>query len=223
MADQWYLYNFAQDREDGPFTPQRVQEMARAGWLTPDSLLRHEESPERYEVRNLAWLAPLLPLHDGIPSPGNVQFAGFWIRFGAYIIDAFVLFPISVVLELMLRGAGLPFAGEFMSMDGGSGSLQTGDALNTVLGIVVGVYYFVHFHSSERGATLGKRALGLRVVTTDFERLTPGRAFGRYCAKIVSGLTLMIGFIMAGMSVRKTALHDLICNTYVIYDPSKRR
>ena len=43
-----------------------------------------------------------------------------------------------------------------------------------------------------------------------------GRAFGRYFAKILSGLILMIGYIMAAFDSEKRALHDMICDTRVI-------
>jgi uncharacterized RDD family membrane protein YckC len=43
-----------------------------------------------------------------------------------------------------------------------------------------------------------------------------GRAVGRYFAKIVSGIILMIGYIMAGFDSEKRALHDMMCDTRVI-------
>jgi uncharacterized RDD family membrane protein YckC len=66
------------------------------------------------------------------------------------------------------------------------------------------------------GATLGKMAVGIRVVKSDGSRVGYGRAFGRYFAKIVSLLTLLIGYIMAGFDSQKRALHDYICDTRVI-------
>ena len=69
---------------------------------------------------------------------------------------------------------------------------------------------------AERGATVGKMAMGLRVVTNDGQRLSFPNAIGRYFAKIVSAIILCIGFIMIGFTERKRGLHDMIASTLVI-------
>ena len=66
------------------------------------------------------------------------------------------------------------------------------------------------------GATIGKKALRLKVVMPDGGRVSLGRAFGRYFAKMLSGIPLYIGFIMVGFDSEKRGLHDYICNTRVI-------
>jgi len=66
------------------------------------------------------------------------------------------------------------------------------------------------------GATPGKMALGLKVVRPDGGPISLGRAVVRYFAKVVSGIILMIGYIMAGFDSQKHALHDMICDTRVI-------
>jgi uncharacterized RDD family membrane protein YckC len=83
----------------------------------------------------------------------------------------------------------------------------------------VGVWlYEALMTSSERGATLGKRALGLRVLKSDGTRLSFGRATGRFFAKafITGIIPFGIGYIMAGFTDRKRALHDMIADTVVI-------
>ena len=67
-----------------------------------------------------------------------------------------------------------------------------------------------------RGKTPGKMALDLKVVRPDGGPISLGRAVGRYFAKIVSGIILMIGYIMAGFDSEKRALHDMMCDTRVI-------
>jgi uncharacterized RDD family membrane protein YckC len=59
-------------------------------------------------------------------------------------------------------------------------------------------------------------ALDLKVVRPDGGPISLGRAVGRYFAKIVSGIILMIGYIMAGFDSEKRALHDMMCDTRVI-------
>jgi uncharacterized RDD family membrane protein YckC len=65
-------------------------------------------------------------------------------------------------------------------------------------------------------ATPGKMALGLKVVRPDGSRVGLGRAIGRYFAKMLSAIILLIGYIIAGFDAQKRALHDMICDTRVI-------
>jgi len=70
--------------------------------------------------------------------------------------------------------------------------------------------------SSESQATLGKRAVSIKVTDMNGNRISFGRATGRDFAKIISGLPLFIGFMMAGWTSKKQALHDMIAETLVI-------
>jgi uncharacterized RDD family membrane protein YckC len=81
--------------------------------------------------------------------------------------------------------------------------------------LVIPIVYEVYFIST-KGATLGKMALGVKVISSDGGPVSSATALGRYFAKILSGLILMIGYIMAGFDEQKRALHDHICNTRVI-------
>jgi uncharacterized RDD family membrane protein YckC len=70
--------------------------------------------------------------------------------------------------------------------------------------------------SSSWQATLGKKALGLVVTTVGGEPISFGRALGRNLAKLLSSLILMIGFLMAGFTAKKQALHDLLADCLVV-------
>jgi Tfp pilus assembly major pilin PilA len=70
--------------------------------------------------------------------------------------------------------------------------------------------------SSSRQATLGKMALGIKVTSAEGERISFLRATGRYFATILSGLILMIGYLLAAFTQRKQALHDMIAGTLVV-------
>jgi uncharacterized RDD family membrane protein YckC len=75
--------------------------------------------------------------------------------------------------------------------------------------------------SSSRQATVGKIALGLRVTDLNGERITFLRATGRYFGKIISGMILYIGFIMAAFTEKRQALHDLMAECLVVSNPSQ--
>jgi uncharacterized RDD family membrane protein YckC len=88
------------------------------------------------------------------------------------------------------------------------------------LGFVIRLALFIAYEAyflSKRGATLGKVALGLKVIRTDGGPISLGLAVGRSFGYMLSGFILYIGFIMAGFDPQKRALHDRLCNTYVIY------
>jgi uncharacterized RDD family membrane protein YckC len=76
--------------------------------------------------------------------------------------------------------------------------------------------YSAILESSARGATLGKMALGLRVTDVAGRRIGFGRASGRFFAKFLSALILMIGYVMAGLTRRKQGLHDMIAGCLVV-------
>jgi uncharacterized RDD family membrane protein YckC len=85
-------------------------------------------------------------------------------------------------------------------------------AIRTVLNWL----YFSLLESSGWQATLGKKALGLEVTDLAGRRISFGRATGRFFAKYISAIILMIGFLMAGFTEKKQALHDILAGTLVI-------
>jgi uncharacterized RDD family membrane protein YckC len=148
-----------------------------------------------------------------------VAYAGFWLRFVAFIIDSIVLYFIATIVTLPflatmgLRGVmrgHLPMSPEeWMPLMGAFIRLAF---IRTVLNWL----YYALLESSTWQATLGKKALGLEVTDVEGRRISFGRATGRFFAKIISALILFIGFIMAGFTERKQALHDMIAGTLVI-------
>jgi uncharacterized RDD family membrane protein YckC len=84
------------------------------------------------------------------------------------------------------------------------------------IGVLLWWLYFALLESSRLQATLGKLALAIKVITLDGGRIGFWRATLRTIAKYLSAAILMIGFIMAGLTRRKQALHDYIAGTLVI-------
>ncbi|MBK7410637.1 MAG: RDD family protein [Saprospirales bacterium] len=76
--------------------------------------------------------------------------------------------------------------------------------------------YFAVQESSWKQATIGKSVMGLKVTDQHGERLTFARATGRHLGKILSSAFLAIGYIMAGFTEKKQALHDMIAGTLVV-------
>jgi len=76
--------------------------------------------------------------------------------------------------------------------------------------------YYALMESSKHQATIGKLALGLKVTDMNGQRISFARATGRYFGKIISGMILLIGYIMAGFTEKKQALHDIMANCLVV-------
>jgi uncharacterized RDD family membrane protein YckC len=96
-------------------------------------------------------------------------------------------------------------------------TLFIGTMLISGLVIVVLTWlYYALLESSPHQATIGKLAVGIKVTDENGNRVTLLRASGRHFAKIISAMILMIGFIMAGFTEKKQALHDMIANCLVI-------
>ena len=147
-----------------------------------------------------------------------VIYAGFWKRFLAYMIDSIILSFASLIFIIPL----------FIFIGIGSATDQFDDPSMGFLAIFIGMYFSVimivvvlhwlyfAFMESSRGATFGKMALGIRVTDMNGNQITFGRATGRYFARIISSLTFGIGYIMAGFSQQKQALHDIISGCLVV-------
>jgi uncharacterized RDD family membrane protein YckC len=104
------------------------------------------------------------------------------------------------------------FGIRYINMD----DLSQIDPTTNLLSLVIAWLYFALLESSERGATVGKMAMGLRVVSNDGKRISFMNATGRYFAKILSAMIFCIGFIMIAFTDRKRGLHDMIASTLVI-------
>ena len=149
--------------------------------------------------------APPPPVWDARPAgPDHVAYGGFWIRVVAYLIDGILLTIVCGVVERIL-GIDI-FASDW----------EHYDPTANLISLVIGWLYFALLESSPRGATVGKMAMGLRVVTGSGQRLSFMNATGRYFAKILSGIIAGIGFIMIAFTDRKRGLHDIIADTLVI-------
>jgi uncharacterized RDD family membrane protein YckC len=150
-------------------------------------------------------------------DPIALEFAGFWRRFGAYIIDAFVIGAFSAFLEPLFWpdiGNLLEFPSEF------STTIWTAqfEALSNLASFIMSGIYFVLFWVW-RGQTLGMMALGMKVIRVDGSALDLGRAIARYAGYLVSIIPLFLGFIWIAFDARKQGWHDKIADTVVVKLP----
>jgi uncharacterized RDD family membrane protein YckC len=63
--------------------------------------------------------------------------------------------------------------------------------------------------------------LGLRVTDMSGSKISFGQATGRYFGMIISGLILCIGYMMAGFTQHKQALHDMLAGCLVVRGPAR--
>jgi uncharacterized RDD family membrane protein YckC len=146
------------------------------------------------------------------------RYAGFWLRFLAYLIDSvIILIPMSAIYGVLYYFASRSSLIDEGSMHGARSATSIGTiVLLAVVPALLALLYLAVMESSECQATFGKLALGLKVTDLQGNRISFCRAIGRELGKIVSSQTFCIGFIVAGFSDRKQALHDILARTLVL-------
>ena len=154
------------------------------------------------------------------PAP----YAGFWLRFWAYMLDGLILsVPSFLFLAFVFAGLARRLTDLRFPPHENPGELPPEFPLLlgwififTVVSWVGTWLYEALFLSSRYQATPGKMALSIVVTDRLGNRLTFGRASLRYLGKVLSGMTFSIGFLMAAFTEKKQALHDLLVGTLVV-------
>ena len=145
------------------------------------------------------------------PNYSQVEmYGGFWMRFAAYIIDYIITYVGGLIVGFVI---GFALA---LVLHSGRDAMEAGKALGGLAGFILAWLYYALMESSPRQATFGKLAVGLKVTDMNGGRIGFGQATGRFFGKIISGLILCIGFMMAGWTERRQALHDMMANTLVV-------
>lgn len=160
-----------------------------------------------------------------------LEFASFWQRTGAAIIDNGILCILTLIASLIVSATmginwlkGLTAALAIPVRLFNNSSAEVSQGLEFILMIclvsfILSCGYFAGFESSALQATPGKKVLGIIVTGMDGKRISAGTAIGRCLGKVISGMILYIGYIMAAFTGNKQALHDQIAGTLVIRKP----
>ena len=140
---------------------------------------------------------------------------GFWIRFGAVIVDSIIWGVLGAIIWPVVFGESFwqttTTTGDgytLTQIQSGGGDERVGYLLWAVY-VVPLVWLF--------GATLGKKALGLSIIDETGNKPGLVRSIVRFLASFLSAILLLIGFLMAAFREDKRALHDLIAGTYVVH------
>ena len=147
-------------------------------------------------------------IKEGVTLAGEMEYAGFWIRVGAWFIDYIIMAIASAIIYIPLTFMG------FSSFDEPAGFAII-QLISTILNFIIPAAYESWF-VGKYAATPGKMACKLKVVMSEGGRVSFARAIGRHFAKYISGMILGIGYLMAGFDEQKRTLHDRICDTRVI-------
>lgn len=144
-------------------------------------------------------------LREGAEIGTTMRFAGVFRRWVADLLDTLIMTTVTTVIN-MAAGVGALNQGWM-----GGGLALAIYLVSLAMNIAYGVWFLGRF-----GATPGKMALGVKVVVADGSKVSYLRALGRYFAEMLSGFTLLIGYIIAIFDEQKRTLHDRLCETRVI-------
>lgn len=230
--------------QQGPVPEEQLAQLAAAGTINAATLVWREGLPE-WQALSVAMPAALMPasspqiggyavpvaqkdlivqqMREGVTPAvsGVLDYAGFWIRVGAKIIDGIIFF-IGLLLILGIVAGVLYLAGVPISLPD---QANPGAPPSVGFIVLIVIYYAAALFGPavfnavcliKWEATPGKLALGLKVVTDTGGRVSTGRAWGRGFAELLSGMTCYIGYIIVGFDDQKRSLHDHICTTRVI-------
>lgn len=172
-----------------------------------------------------AYLSRVMASGAVVASPRGWHYGGFWIRFGARVIDGLVLgVPLLIMFALLIPN--------LLRTQGDPSNPAVAAIMALGLSIFLGYFLLVICYEvlmlKYRGATLGKMACGLRVVRADGTSLGWGVSFGRFFMwnivtsgiPYLNSILMLISGIMAGTDSEKRALHDRVCDTRVVYKQS---
>ena len=152
-------------------------------------------------------MASVMPVVKHVEETGQMSYVGFWLRLGNFIVDGFLAFIVIAPLGVW-ASVSTPWLRS-------GGYLVAAPLILLGIAFVIGFLYFTLFWAW-RGQTPGKMLIRAKVVRTNGEALSFGRAALRFIGFAVCFFTIYIGFIMIAFNTQKRGLHDIIADTCVI-------
>lgn len=178
--------------------------------------------PVAIGVAPAATVAPTAVAPAAVMTP-QLFYAGFWLRFVAYLIDAVLLMIIyTALIVIIVFASGIATMLRNLPANPTPDMFFRGAVILAilVLGVVTTVItwiYYAWMESSHTQGTFGKMALGLIVTDMQYRPISFARASGRFFARFITGLIpLFIGYIMIAFTAKKQALHDMIASCLVL-------
>lgn len=131
------------------------------------------------------------------------NYAGFWRRFLASLVDGVILGFVRIGVSLSLGTINIS-------------SEDTVNIVDSIISFVIGLVYTILFWINYDGATPGKKLLAIKIVTIDQKPLNLGISIIRYFSYLVSLIPLLLGYIWVAWDKKKQGWHDKIAGTYVV-------
>lgn len=201
-----------------------ARSIVQASGSSSSAMTAARPQPAPAPAQPVAFAAPPVPGWPGGVSAETAaapqappRYAGFWRRCLALLIDLVI-----VLLGCLVIGFFIVILLAIALVSTGGSAPGTDPTVSLVAFVILFVLtwlYFAGLESSPWQATVGKRAARLLVTDGMGRRLSFARATGRFYAKAISALPLLIGFLVAAFTPRKQALHDLIAGTLVVKRP----
>jgi uncharacterized RDD family membrane protein YckC len=155
----------------------------------------------------------------------NTNYAGFWLRFVAVIIDGLLLGAIQFIAIMPILGLmGIGMATDIQNLESADettiapmiSQMMAMAGVTQIVFLTIQTLYYTFMESSKYQASVGKIVLGLKVTDMNGGRLDFTKALVRNLCKIISSMILLIGYLMAAFTEKKQALHDMIASTLVV-------
>jgi len=146
-------------------------------------------------------------------APGTLDLASVGRRWGGSLIDTMALYAVFIPLVM---GVGFAMAALGLATEGGGGAFG-GVIILLTYGFLLGApVVYEGLMVSSRGQTLGKMAVGVRIVSPDGSAVSRGQAWGRAVAKMALGSCAGITFLPALFTKDRTTIHDMVAKTRVV-------
>lgn len=214
---KWYFTK--ENKKKGPVDKEELLDLIKQQIIKQDDLVWTQGIDNWMHVHSI----PELSTND--KKDGSVKFdqkltakyfAGFWKRFLAFCIDYILLFLVLTIINMLyilIGGSSLIYRPIIGSLNFVGSAFILG---HTFIAIPLTWLYYAFMESSKHQATLGKQVLNIKITDFDGNKIGFGRATGRFFGKFLSSIILGIGYLMAGFTRKKQALHDIIARCLVI-------